>query len=67
MGGEWGGGGGGGTISNATLSPPECESVWPSGKGIRLVSRGTSVRIRFKSCGLWTSSCDFVSHNKMKH
>ena len=23
-----------------------CEPVWPSGKGVRLVSRGTSVRIR---------------------
>ena len=37
---------------------------------VRLVSRGTSVRIRFgsplivfTSCGLWTLSCDSVPHN----
>ena len=47
------------------------EPVWPSDKVLlRLVSGGTSVRIRrlrlsflLKSCGLWTLSCDFVPHN----
>ena len=41
------------------------DAGWPSGKAlVMLVSRGTSVRIRFRSpCGLWTLSCDFVSHN----
>ena len=33
----------------AIVSECECEPVWPSGKGVRLVSRGTSVRIRFGS------------------
>ena len=33
--GGWGGGGvGGDNIPIATLSPPECEPVWPSGKAL---------------------------------
>ena len=35
-------------------SPVWCELVWPSGKVLSFL---------FKSCGLWTLSCDFVPHN----
>ena len=47
----------------------DCEPVWPSGKALRLVSRGTSVRIHFgspfssKVVVSGTLSCDFVPHN----
>ena len=41
--------------------------VWPSGKALWLVSRGTSVRsasvllsLLLKNCGLWTLYCDFA-------
>ena len=46
------------------------EPVWPSGKAFRLVlkqkdlgSNPLRLPFLFKSCGLWTLSCDFVRHN----
>ena len=46
------------------------EPVWPSGKGVRLVSKmdlgsnPASVLLSLqKGCGLWTLSCDFVAQN----
>ena len=57
--GDGGGGGRGGTITNATLSPPECEPVWQKDLG----SKPLRFWFLFKSCGLWTLSCDFVPHN----
>ena len=49
-----------------------CDQVWPSGKAlVRMVSRGTSVRIRvgspFSSKVVYGQSCDFVPHNKNTH
>ena len=43
-----------------------CEPVWPSGKAGKRRDLGSNplrLSFRFKSCGLWTLSCDFVPHN----
>ena len=40
-----------------------CELVWPSGKQRDLGSNLLRLYFLFKSCGLWTLSCDFVPHN----
>ena len=57
------------TYNCVSSSSLYCEPVWPSGKaGTRSggASHG-SIPLRlsflFKSCGLWTLSCDFVPHN----
>ena len=39
------------------------EPVWPSGKQKDLGSNLLLLSFLFKSCGLWTLSCDFVPHN----
>ena len=42
------------------------EPVWPSGKAGKQRDLGSNplrLSVLFKSCGLWTLSCDFVSHN----
>ena len=39
------------------------EPVWPNGKQRDLGSNQPRLSILFKSCGLWTLSCDFVPHN----
>ena len=43
-----------------------CELVWPRGKAGKRRDIGSN-RLRlsflFKSCGLWTLSCDFVPHS----
>ena len=43
-----------------------CKPVWPSGKAGEQKDPG-SISFRFsllfKSCGLWTLTCDFVPHN----
>ena len=36
-------------VSKILVTHLKSQPVWPSGKGVRLVSRGTSVRIRFGS------------------
>ena len=41
------------------------EPVWPSdkaGKQRELGSKPLRLSFLFKSCGLWTRSCDFVPH-----
>ena len=40
-----------------------CEPVWPSCKERGLGSNQLRLSFLFKSCGLWTLSCDFVLHN----
>jgi len=51
-------------------APPlaPCEAVWPSGKGLAGQQKDLgSIPFRssslFRSCGLWTLSCDFVPRN----
>ena len=42
------------------------EPVWPSGKALHVWGLGSNplrLAFLFKSCGLWTLSCDFVPHN----
>ena len=52
-------------IKTTTLSEP----VWPSGKVLGWYTEGprfdSPLRLSFlfKCCGLWTLSCDFVTHN----
>ena len=49
----------------------DSEPVWPSGKAFkvwkaeepRLDSAWALLSFLFKSCGLWTLSCDFVLHD----
>ena len=68
-----GGGGGGGYLGHRTSVASIREQVWPSGKGVRLVSGRTSVDTAsallsfHKGCDLWTLSCDFVHHFLPKH
>ena len=51
--------------AGGALPELQSEPVWPRGKGVRLVSRSTSVRFRFgpphssKVYGVRTLSCDF--------
>ena len=45
-----------------------CEPVWPSGKALGCKRRDVGsnpfrLSFLFKSCGLWTLSCDFVPPN----
>ena len=42
------------------------DPVWPSGKVGKQMDLGSNLlrlSFLFKSCGLWTLSCDFVPHN----
>ena len=39
------------------------EPVWPRGKQRDLSSNPLRLSFLFKSCGLWTLSCDFVPHS----
>ena len=44
-----------------------CEPVWSSGKAGKQRDFGSNplrLSLFFKSCGLWTLSCDFVPHNE---
>ena len=55
-----------------TITITNCEPAWPGGKGARLVSGRTQVRLpasahlslqNFKNCDLWTLSRDFALRN----
>ena len=61
-----------GTPATASVSKkamfPRCSSepLWPSGKAGKQKTLGSNLlrlSFLFKSCGLWTLSCDFVPHN----
>ena len=68
----WGGGGGVTEIRRESIERAVStrvvfrEPVWPSGKAGKRRDLG-SIPLRlsflFKSCGLWTRSCDFVPHD----